>query len=53
MFCHPNTRNRGRLDNIYHTTSDEIHLGAWHDDVIKWKPFPRYWPSVRVIHKSQ
>ena len=24
----------------------------WHDDVIKWKPFPRYWPFVRGIHRS-
>ena len=25
----------------------------WHqDDVIKWKHFPRYWPSVREIHRS-
>ena len=23
-----------------------------HDDVIKWKPFPRYWPFVRGIHRS-
>ena len=23
-----------------------------HDDVIKWKNFPRYWPSVRGIHRS-
>ena len=23
----------------------------WHDDVIKWKHFPRYWPSVRGIHR--
>ena len=22
-----------------------------HDDVIKWKHFPRYWPSVRGIHQ--
>ena len=22
------------------------------DDVIKWKPFPRYWPFVRGIHQS-
>ena len=26
-------------------------LGA-HDDVIKWKHFPRYWPFVRGIHRS-
>ena len=24
----------------------------WHDDVIKWKYFPRYWPFVRGIHRS-
>ena len=23
-----------------------------HDDVIKWKHFPRYWPFVRGIHQS-
>ena len=23
---------------------------VWHDDVIKWKHFPRYWPFVRGIH---
>ena len=23
-----------------------------HDDVIKWKPFPRYWPFVQGIHRS-
>ena len=32
------------------------HLGGetwiWHDDVIKWKPFPHYWPFVRRIHRS-
>ena len=24
----------------------------WHDVVIKWKHFPRYWPFVRGIHRS-
>ena len=24
----------------------------WHDDVIKWKHFPRYWPFVRGILRS-
>ena len=27
---------------------DRIH----HDDVIKWKYFPRYWPFVRGIHRQ-
>ena len=28
--------------------------GGWtrHDDVIKWKHFPRNWPFVREIHRS-
>ena len=24
-----------------------------HDDVIKWKHFPRYWPFVRGVHRSR
>ena len=23
-----------------------------HEDVMKWRPFPRYWPFVRGIHRS-
>ena len=26
--------------------------GKWHDDVMKWKHFPRYWPFVRGIHRT-
>ena len=26
--------------------------GILHDDVIKWKHYPRYWPFVRGIHRS-
>ena len=30
-----------------------IHrIASNHDDVIKWKHFPRYWPYVRGIHQS-
>ena len=32
-----------------HTASRGI---LCHDDVIKWKHFPRYWPFVRGIHRS-
>ena len=32
------------------------HKKRWsqvsHDDVVKWKHFPRYWPFVRGIHRS-
>ena len=31
-------------------TTDNCWL---HDDVIKWKHFPRYWPFVREIHRSR
>ena len=27
-------------------------LRTFHDDVIKWKHVPRYWPFVRGIHRS-
>ena len=27
-------------------------VGNIHDDVIKWKHFPRYWPFVRGIHRT-
>ena len=37
-FIWPN--NRDHSDSVYH------------DDVIKWKHFPRYWPFVRGIHRS-
>ena len=31
----------------------QSHMNAiCHDDVIKWKHFPRYWPLVRGIHRS-
>ena len=25
---------------------------SWHEAVIKWKHYPRYWPFVRGIHRS-
>ena len=27
-------------------------MSFYHDDVIKWKHFPRYWPCVWGIHRS-
>ena len=30
----------------------KLNSGLFHDDVIKWKHFPRYWPFVRGIHRS-
>ena len=28
------------------------HFAVLHDDVIKWKHFPHYWPFVRGSHRS-
>ena len=28
-----------------------LYISFEHDDVIKWKHFPRYWPFVRGIHR--
>ena len=33
-------------------TIASIRAAGIHDDVIKWKHFPRYWPFVRGIHRS-
>ena len=37
----------------YYVTNIHSHYpqGLIHDDVIKWKHFPRYWPFVRGIHR--
>ena len=37
----------------FHGTSLAIFNHVIHDDVIKWKHFPRYWPVVRGIHRSR
>ena len=39
-----------RLTKI--SESNKRHrIWSVHDDVIKWKQFPRYWPFVRGIHR--
>ena len=30
----------------------KIMDSVYHNDVIKWKHFPRYWPFMRGIHRS-
>ena len=62
-----NNRFRNTIYIIYHklyirqanTHNNSFnHTKCWqnvvllHDDVIKWKHFPRYWPFVRGIHRS-
>ena len=50
-----------KCNNNYSTRQNWFILGRMetlrnpqltHDDVIKWKRFPRYWLSVRGIHRS-
>ena len=50
---------RANLDRWALCTSERLVLrtfldqtGSCHDDVIKWKHFPRYWPFVRGNHRS-
>ena len=35
-------------------TTENLHHTSYylHDDVIKWKDFPRYWPFMQEIHRS-
>ena len=48
------------MHKMYLLSTNECYLqscsdsvgNADHDDVIKWKHFPRYWPFVRGIHRS-
>ena len=59
----PRVRSYGLLylrtveyDHYLLARSNAIYTGERHkeshDDVIKWKHFPRYWPFVRGIHRS-
>ena len=55
---HWNVYTRHRKYTVY--TKNHVHdsrspvflCGSVHDDVIKWKYFPIYWPFVRGIHRS-
>ena len=40
------------IENYLRSRMYRIHVTDWHDDVIKWKHFPCYWPFVRGIHRS-
>ena len=41
-----------KLVTLPHLLVTACHFRWPHDDVIKWKHFPRYWPFVRGIHRS-
>ena len=47
----------GAFDEVYmfkiiHCSYLYNNIALNHDDVIKWKHFPRHWPFVRGIHRS-
>ena len=49
QLCH-NETIRKTQGHIYRNKNNLTH--RLHDDVIKWKHFPRNWPFVREIHRS-
>ena len=58
ILCIDFAANKGQavIEAIIARLSDaymrHIRIIRGHDDVIKWKHFPRYWPFVRGIHRS-
>ena len=49
--CRQNNSIENRVWIVVHHPSS-ASTSSLHDDVIKWKHFPRYWPFVRGIHRS-
>ena len=52
---HRSQRTLGQLCFFWITQIRQCYFTStviWHDDVIKWKHFPRYWPFARGIHRS-
>ena len=43
---------QGTVYMMYRCRHMNVKAYQCHDDVIKWKHFPRYWPFVRGIHRS-
>ena len=61
QFRYYTTNSVNALEKVYDINSNVKGLffsdtqwrPLWsHDDVIKWKLFPRYWPFVRGFHRS-
>ena len=65
--CHPTTKSLWLCSSVYcrpphqsrriwlvaaATNQKSCDVVYMHDDVIKWKHFPRNWPFVRKIHRS-
>ena len=51
---------RLKSENVHYTVNSQWTNSSWphelkgicHDNIIKWKYFPRYWSFVRRIHRS-
>ena len=43
--------SNSKVESRYQYFLPEEYVVCKHDDVIKWKHFPRYWPFVRGIHR--
>ena len=62
LFCGYNGSKIEPIANTTHNSISRLSLAkhhpcylrslTLHDDIIKWKHFPRYWPVVRGIHRS-
>ena len=50
--CHDVTIKHEHFDIVAKGLDCHLSGNRKHDDVIKWKHFPRYWPFVRGIHRS-
>ena len=50
-----NELNKVHHASVFQSLHFRMSVPSWschHDDVIKWKHFPLYWPFVRGIHRS-
>ena len=52
VIFHPDIEKTNRQTIIHGKTQILATNKYSHDDVIKWKHFPRYWPFVREIYSS-
>ena len=53
-YIHLHMTNGSLLSGMFtgSVAADRFRSWSFHDDVIKWKHFPRYWPFVQGIHRS-
>ena len=53
-WCHHFFNSNENADNMHPgDPTTGMVAGNYYDNVIKWKPLPRYWPFVREIHRSR